>query len=51
MNVSLVTKELLTGGFPMGYMLATFASTLAFAAIALHTAYDMFQREEVLFRT
>lgn len=50
-NVSLVTKELLTGGFPIGYILATFASTAAIAAIALHTAYDMFQREEVLFRT
>lgn len=50
-NVSLVTKELLTGGFPVGYILTTFASTAAVAAIALHTAYDMFQREDVLFRT
>ena len=50
-NVSLVTKELLTGGFPVTYLLTTFLSTAAFAGIALHTAYDMFQREEVLFRT
>jgi sodium transport system permease protein len=50
-NVSLVVREVLTGSFPFGYMAATFASTLALAGIALHTAYDMFQREEVLFRT
>ena len=50
-NVSLVTKELLTGGFPVNYILTTFLSTVAVAAIALHTAYDMFQREDVLFRT
>ena len=50
-NVSFVTKELLTGGFPAMYIATTFLSTAAIAGIALHTAYDMFQREDVLFRT
>ncbi len=50
-NVSLVIRELLTGNFPLNFLAVTFASTAAIAAIALHTAYDMFQREEVLFRT
>lgn len=50
-NISLAIRELLTGEFPIGYIALTFASTAAVAAIALHTAYDMFQREEVLFRT
>jgi len=50
-NISLVMRELLTGNFPLNYLAVTFASTAALAAIALHTAYDMFQREEVLFRS
>jgi len=50
-NVSLMMKELLTGGMPVGFLLATFASTTLYAGIALHIAYTLFQREDVLFRT
>jgi sodium transport system permease protein len=50
-NVSLVTKELLTGNFPVAFLAMTFASTAVFAGIALYIAYEMFQREDVLFRS
>ena len=50
-NVSLVTRELLTGSFPTLFMLITFASTCLYAGAALWFAYMQFQREEVLFRT
>lgn len=50
-NVSLVIRELLTGNYPVNFLAITFASSAAIAAIALHTAYDMFQREDVLFRS
>ena len=50
-NVSLIMKELLTGGMPVGFLIATFASTAFYAGIALHIAYTLFQREDVLFRT
>jgi sodium transport system permease protein len=50
-NVSLVTRELLTGSFPFLFMAITFASSCLYAGIALYFAYTQFQREEVLFRT
>ncbi len=50
-NVSLVTRELLTGGFPVLFMTITFLSTCVYAGAALYFAYRQFQREEVLFRT
>jgi sodium transport system permease protein len=49
-NVSLVMKELLTGSFPVGFLIATFASSALYAFIALSTAFQLFQREDVLFR-
>lgn len=51
LNVSLVAKEVLTGNFPWGMMALVFGSSCAYAALALSAAANMFQREEVLFRT
>jgi len=51
LNVSLVSKEILTGNFPWGMMALVFGSSCAYAALALSAAANMFQREDVLFRT
>jgi sodium transport system permease protein len=51
LNVSLVSKELLSGSHPWGLMGLVFAATCFYAAIALAIAVLQFQREEVLFRT
>jgi sodium transport system permease protein len=50
LNVSLVAKEVLIGNFPWGMIGLVFASSCAYAALALSAAVNMFQREEVLFR-
>ena len=50
LNVSLLMKEILTGNFPVGFILIVFGSTLVFAGAALAAAVYQFQREEVLFR-
>ena len=50
LNVSLVSKEVLSGSYPWGFIGLVFASTCFYAAIALAIAALQFQREEVLFR-
>jgi len=50
LNVSLVSKELLSGSLPWASIALVFISTSFYAAIALGIAVLQFQREEVLFR-
>jgi sodium transport system permease protein len=50
LNVSLVSKELLSGSLPWGFIAIVFLSTCFYAAIALAVAVLQFQREDVLFR-
>lgn len=51
LNVGLVTREVLTGHYPWGLIAMVFVSTCVYAAIALSAAVNLFQREDVLFRT
>lgn len=51
LNVSLVCKEVLTAHFPWGLIALTFASSCAYAGVALYLAVQAFKRESVLFRT
>ena len=51
LNVSLVSKELVSGVWPWSYLALIFGSTCAYAAIALMLAVKMFNREDVIFRT
>ncbi len=51
LNVSLVSKEILTGTYHWNYIGLIFASSCAYAAAALFIAIRAFQRESVLFRT
>jgi sodium transport system permease protein len=50
LNVSLVSKELVSGVWPWGYLGLIFGSTCLYAAIALSLAVKMFNREDVIFR-
>jgi sodium transport system permease protein len=50
-NVSLVSKEILSGTYHWGYIALIFGSTCAYAATALAVAVRLFKRETVLFRT
>lgn len=50
LNVSLVSKELLSGSLPWASIAVVFLSTSFYAAVALAVAVLQFQREEVLFR-
>ncbi len=50
-NVSLVSKEILSGTYHWGYIALIFGSTCAYAAVALAAAVALFKRESVLFRT
>ncbi|HOX58598.1 MAG TPA: ABC transporter permease [Candidatus Paceibacterota bacterium] len=50
-NLSLVSKEILSGTFHWNYIALIFASTCIYAAGALAAAVAMFKREGVLFRT
>ena len=51
LNVSLVSKEILTGSYPWGLIGLIFGSSCVYAAAALFVAVRAFQRESVLFRT
>lgn len=51
LNVSLVSKEILTGNYPWGLLGMIFGSSCVYAAAALFIAVRAFQRESVLFRT
>ena len=51
LNVSLVSKEILTGTYHWHYIGLIFASSCVYAAAALFVAVRAFQRESVLFRT
>lgn len=51
LNVSLVSKEILTGNYPWKLILLIFASSCIYASAALLVAIRAFQRESVLFRT
>ncbi len=50
LNVSLASKELVSGVWNWGLLGLIFASTCAYAAIALGLAVRMFKREDVIFR-
>lgn len=50
LNVSLVSKELVSGVWSWGYLALIFSSTCAYAAAALALAVKMFNREDVIFR-
>lgn len=50
LNVSLVSKELVSGVWPWPYLGLIFASTCVYAAVALTLAVKMFNREDVIFR-
>jgi sodium transport system permease protein len=50
-NVSLVSKEILSGTYHWNYIVLIFASTCVYAAVALAAAVALFKRESVLFRT
>lgn len=51
LNVSLLCKELVIGTYHWNFIAIIFASTSAYAAVALFLASKMFQRESVLFRS
>jgi sodium transport system permease protein len=51
LNVSLVSKELVSGVWQWNYLALIFGSTCVYAAIALFLAVKMFNREDVIFRT
>ncbi len=51
LNVSLVSKELVSGVWQWPYLALIFGSTCVYAAAALGLAVKMFQREDVIFRS
>lgn len=51
LNVSLLSKELVSGSYPVLMMLVSFLSSCLYGSLALFLAVKMFQRESVLFRT
>jgi sodium transport system permease protein len=51
LNVSLVSKELVSGVWHWHYLAVIFGSTCVYAAAALYFAVRMFNREDVIFRT
>jgi sodium transport system permease protein len=51
LNVSLVSKEMVSGSFPWPSMALIFFSSCVYGAAALALAVAMFKRESVLFRT
>jgi sodium transport system permease protein len=51
LNISLVSKEMLSGVWHWGYISVIFGSTALYAAVALALAVRMFKREDVIFRT
>lgn len=50
LNLSLVCREMLSGVWHWSYIALIFASTCAYAALALGLAVRMFNREDVIFR-
>lgn len=50
LNVSLVSKELVSGVWQWNYLALIFGSSCVYAAIALGLAVRMFNREDVIFR-
>lgn len=50
LNISLVSKELVSGIWSWSYLALIFGSTCGYAAIALSLAVKMFNREDVIFR-
>lgn len=50
LNVSLVSKEMISGTFPWGMMALIFGSSCVYGLVALSLAVRMFNRESVLFR-
>jgi sodium transport system permease protein len=50
LNVSLASKELVSGVWHWDYLALIFGSTCAYAAVALGLAVRMFNREDVIFR-
>lgn len=50
LNTSLVCKEIVSGTYHWGFIALIFASSCAYAAVALWVAIRLFQREDVLFR-
>ena len=51
LNVSLVSKDLVSGVWQWPYLGMIFGSSCVYAAIALSLAVKMFEREDVIFRT
>jgi sodium transport system permease protein len=51
LNVSLVSKEMLSGVWHWGYISVIFGSTALYAAFALAFAVRLFRREDVIFRS
>jgi sodium transport system permease protein len=51
LNVSLASKELVSGEWPWSALALIFGSTCLYAAAALALAVRMFSRESVIFRT
>jgi sodium transport system permease protein len=51
LNVSLVSKELVSGVWHWDYIALIFGSSCLYAAAALAFAVRMFNREDVIFRT
>jgi sodium transport system permease protein len=51
LNVSLVSKELVSGVWQWNYLALIFGSSCVYAAVALGLAVKMFNREDVIFRT
>jgi len=50
-NISLISKELLSGTCHWSYIAIIFGSTCVYAALAVTAAVALFKRESVLFRT
>lgn len=50
LNVSLVSKELVSGVWHWNYIALIFGSTCVYAGVALALAVRMFNREDVIFR-
>ena len=51
LNVSLLSKEMVSGSFPLGTMALIFSSSCLYGILALLLAVQMFKRESVLFRS
>jgi sodium transport system permease protein len=51
LNVSLVSKELVSGVWHWNFLALIFGSTCVYAGVALALAVRMFNREDVIFRT